>query len=238
MDLRIYNSKEELASSFSEFFAEYIDKDSKVHVALSGGSTPKIVFDELARKYKESIAWENVLLYWGDERCVPPDDSESNYKMTVDHLISKIELPEKNIYRVKGENDPAAEAISYGETLEMNLPKGEELPQFDLVILGMGEDGHTASIFPHEIQLWDSSKYCEVANHPETGQQRITITGKIINNAKLVVFLVTGTGKAHKVEEIINKSGAFREYPASLVSPNSGNLIWFVDEAAADKLEG
>ena len=238
MDLRIYNSKEELAIAFSEFFSDFVSEDSKVHVALSGGSTPKIVFDELAKEYKESIDWKNVVLYWGDERCVPPDDSDSNYKMTVDHLISKIELPKQNIHRIRGENNPSDEAMAYSETLERNLPGYEGMPQFDLVILGMGEDGHTASIFPHEIELWDSSEFCEVANHPETAQQRITITGKIINNAKLVVFLVTGAGKADKVEEIIHRSGAFREYPASLVSPTSGNLIWFMDEAAADKLEG
>ena len=114
--------------------------------------------------------------------------------------------------------------------------KCEKLPHFDLVILGMGDDGHTASIFPHQIHLWKSKKYCEVAEHPETGQQRITITGRIINNAQEVVFLVTGENKAEKVREVIKDEGDCNKYPATLVYPGSGKLTWFLDEAAASEI--
>lgn len=236
MELKVYNSKSELAASFSEYLSEMVKMKAVVHVALSGGSTPRVIFDMLASGYKDIITWEKIHFYWGDERCVPPDDQESNFKMTQDHLFKSVDVPQANIHRIMGENEPAAEAVRYSGVLDLELPKSGDIPQFDLVILGMGEDGHTASIFPHEIELWNSNHNCVVASHPDTGQKRVSITGKIINNARNVVFLVTGEGKAEKVDQIINRSGTFGEYPASLVAPDSGNLIWFMDEAAANKL--
>lgn len=233
MKLKISKTKQEVALNFSRYLAILIANRSTVHIALSGGSTPKIVFDELAANFQEDIDWSNVHLYWGDERCVEPTDDQSNYKMTLTHLISKIAIPEENIHRIKGENDPEYEAKRYAEYLDENLPKVENVPQFDLVILGMGDDGHTASIFPHEIELWHSKKYCEVAIHPDSGQKRVSITGQIINNADTVVFLVTGGSKAEKYTEIKNQTGNYKNYPASLVNPSSGRLLWFLDEAAA-----
>ncbi len=236
MDLKIYNTKEVVARHFSEYLENWIKNNEEVHVALSGGSTPKIVFDELSDTKKYSINWSRVHLYWGDERCVPPSDDQSNYKMTLAHLLEHIEIPSKNIHRVLGENDPKKEALRYGKVLAENLPLDNEVPVFDMVILGMGEDGHTASIFPHEIDLWHSKNTCEVAIHPDSGQKRITITGKVINHSKTVVFLVTGAGKKGKVAEIIHKKGDYQKYPASLALPQSGNLIWFLDADAASKL--
>jgi len=234
MKLNILANKQEVAIAFSEYLKEKIEtSESDIHVALSGGSTPKAIFDYMAENYAKSIQWNKLHLYWGDERCVLPTDAESNYKMTVDHLLSKIDFPEANIHRVKGENTPADEAIAYGEVLDENLEKVNDIPQFDVVILGMGDDGHTASIFPHEIDLWQSNNNCEVAIHPESGQKRITITGKVINNAKEVAFLVTGAGKAPKVKEIIKKEGDYTSYPATLVAPTSEKLLWLLDEAAA-----
>ena len=195
-----------------------------------------MVFDELALDFHDTIDWNRVHLYWGDERCVPPNDSESNYKMTVDHLLSKINIPEGNVHRIFGENIPVQEAIRYSEVLETRLPHFEGVPQFDLIILGMGDDGHTASVFPYNIHLWDSVNLCEVAIHPNSGQKRITITGKVINNSKKVAFLVTGDSKMHKIREIVNKMGDFSSYPAALVAPKSGNLEWFLDGAAAREL--
>lgn len=231
MKLKISKSKQEVALDFSRYLAILIANRETVHVALSGGSTPKIVFDELATNFQEDIDWTNVHLYWGDERCVEPTDDESNYKMTVSHLVSKINIPKENIHRIKGENDPAYEAKRYAEVLEKNIPLKNNIPQFDLVILGMGDDGHTASIFPHEIELWHSDTFCEVAVHPESGQRRVSITGQIINNADTVAFLVTGASKAEKFNEIKNQTGDFKKYPASLVQPSSGRLLWFLDEA-------
>lgn len=233
MKLKISKTKQEVALNFSRYLAILIANREEVHIALSGGSTPKIVFDELAASFQEDIDWSHVHLYWGDERCVDPTDEQSNYRMTVEHLISKITIPEENIHRMKGENDPEYEARRYSEVLDEMLPRVNSIPQFDLVILGMGDDGHTASIFPHEIDLWHSAKNCEVAVHPDSGQQRITITGGIINNADTVVFLVTGGNKAEKFNEIQNQIGDFKSYPVSLVNPTSGRLLWFLDEAAA-----
>ncbi|MFS4456762.1 6-phosphogluconolactonase [Maribacter sp. 2304DJ31-5] len=233
MKLKIYSDKHEVAREFSKYLADFILERKEVHIALSGGSTPKIVFDELALSYADKIDWRKVHFYWGDERCVPPMDDQSNYKMTVEHLFSKIGIPENNIHRILGEKEPFGEAVRYADLLEVNLDRVEHIPQFDLVILGMGDDGHTASIFPHEIHLWDAHDHCVVATHPESGQKRVSINGKVINNAKTVAFLVTGESKAEKVSEIIDKKGNFTDYPASLVAPRLGELLWFMDKAAA-----
>lgn len=238
MKLEIYPTKQEVAIQFSRYLAIVIAANKEVHIALSGGSTPKIVFDELAANFQSDIDWSGVHLYWGDERCVPPDDVESNYKMTIDYLVSKIDIPSKNVHRMRGENAPEYEAKRYAELLLKNLPKKNGIPYFDLVILGMGDDGHTASIFPNSIDLWYSEKLCEVAVHPDSGQQRITLTGKVINNAETVVFLVTGNTKAQKVDQIINKKEDYKMFPAALVAPTSGNLVWFLDAAASGLLNG
>lgn len=233
METRIYNNKQEVAEYFSKYLEQLITEKDKLSVALSGGSTPKVVFDHLSNHYAH-LDWSKVHFFWGDERCVPPGHEESNYKMTVDHLLSNIDIPSENIHRIKGENDPLSEAKDYSEQLNGLLPIVQDIPQFDLVILGMGGDGHTASIFPHEIQLWDSDKLCEVAIHPDSGQKRITLTGQVINNAQQVAFLVTGGDKKEKVIEIMNHTELSRNYPASLVAPTSGKLLWFLDNAAAD----
>ncbi|WP_411031985.1 6-phosphogluconolactonase [Spongiimicrobium sp. 3-5] len=232
MEVKIYKSKQEVAQHFSEYLKRLIQKGESIHIALSGGSTPKIVFDYLADNFKD-LDWSQVHFYWGDERCVPPTDDESNYRMTDEHLFSKISVPSTNIHRIKGEKNPSEEAVSYGELLNSTIPRSEDLPQFDLVILGMGDDGHTASIFPHEIHLWDAPNNCEVAVHPDSGQRRITLTGKVINNAKEVAFLVTGSSKSEKIREIMKSEGDYKTYPASLVAPNTGRLLWFLDEDAA-----
>mgnify|MGYP003663957597 FL=1 len=236
MEVKVYQNKVKVAKEFSKFLIEKSSNEKAFHIALSGGSTPKIVFDVLAEEFSNDVDWSAIHLYWGDERCVAPDDEESNYRMTVEHLISKVDIPEENIHRIKGENDPKLEAKRYGDLLEKELPKELGLPQFDLVLLGMGDDGHTASIFPHEINLWISPDNCEVAIHPESGQRRVSITGRIINNAKTVVFLVTGDSKSEKVRIIIEREEGYLKYPASHVSPKTKDLIWFLDAAAAEQL--
>lgn len=235
-EIQIYRDKQTVAEEFSAYFAKQVEGKAKFHVALSGGSTPKIVFDVLAANYAEKIDWTKVHFYWGDERCVPPTDDESNYKMTVEHLFSKIQVPHENINRILGEDDPGREAMRYANLLEIDLDRVEGIPQFDLVILGMGDDGHTASIFPHQIELWHSDDHCVVATHPNSGQKRVSINGKVINTAKEVAFLVTGASKADKVEAVIEKTEGSEAYPASMVNPESGNLVWFLDVEAAVRL--
>lgn len=234
MKLNIYKNKQEVAEKFSEFLIQRINETEKeFNVSLSGGSTPKVVFDYLSEHYKE-LDWSKVNFFWGDERCVAPTDSESNYKMTVDHLLKNINLPTENIFRIKGEKNPEEEAKEYSKVLNKKLPIKNDIPTFDLVILGMGDDGHTASIFQDNIHLWNSENNCEVADHPVSGQKRITITGKVINNAKEVVFLVTGEDKKEKVALILKGDDTSRTYPAGLVKPLSGDLYWFLDHSAAE----
>ena len=231
MELKVYKDKQQVAAEFSAYLVKQIESNDRLNVALSGGSTPKVVFDYLAEHYKD-IDWDKVHFFWGDERCVPPTHVESNYKMTVDHLLKHISIPEENIHRVKGEGDPAKEAERYSSELKQSLPLTNGMPQFDLVILGMGSDGHTASIFPHQMELWNSKNLTDVAEHPETGQKRITLTGQVINNAKEVAFLVTGADKKEKVSTILSGTGESNQYPAALVAPESGQLVWFLDEEA------
>lgn len=233
MELKIYKDKFEVAQEFSAYFAAALKGRDTFHVALSGGSTPKVVFDVLARDFGQVLPWEKVHLYWGDERCVPPTDQQSNYGMTMEHLISKIAIPEENIHRILGENDPQGEALRYANLLVTQLGDPGGLPRFDMVLLGMGDDGHTASIFPHQIELWEDPHPCVVATHPDSGQKRVSITGKVINGARTVAFLVTGASKAEKVKAIVEGLPGYRDYPASRVEPESGDLVWFLDQGAA-----
>lgn len=233
--LYIYKNKTLLNEGFTQFIQERILKKNKekVSIALSGGNTPKSLFEYWSKYHKTTISWNNISFFWGDERCVPPNDKMSNFGMTNEHLFKHIPVLSDNIFRIQGENIPIEEANRYSQVLDSYLLKSNDVPQFDLVILGLGDDGHTASIFPDQIDLWDSNYNCVVATHPESGMERITITGKIINNARNVVFLVTGDNKAEKVKEIIQyRENFLNTYPAARVNPESKELFWFVDESA------
>ena len=237
MEIQIFSSLNELNKSFTEWFKEVDSSGKQITVALSGGSTPKSLFGYWSSLPEGEIDWTNIKFFWGDERCVAPEDSESNFKMTKEHLFNNINIPKENIFRIKGENNPTDEAKRYGELLNSELEQQNGTPVFDIVILGMGDDGHTASIFPHEIELWNNENNCVTATHPDSGQKRVSLTGNVINAAKNVVFLVTGSNKADKVKEIIEQPEvAEKKYPAALVQPDSDNLYWYLDEAAAEKM--
>ena len=156
--------------------------------------------------------------------------------MTNDYLLSKISIPKENIHRIRGEENPEKEANRYADEINGQLNHRGENPVFDLLILGIGDDGHTASIFPDEIELFENSKTCAVTQHPVTGQNRITITGRVLNNATRIFFLVTGENKSTRISEIMNDSEAAKLLPAYYISPKNGELIWFLDEAAASKI--
>lgn len=236
MEIEICDTKLGAAGALSEHLEKWCRDEGFRSIALSGGSTPKIWFNLLSESYLHRLPWSELLLFWGDERCVPPTHAESNYRMTREQLLDAVPVPQEHIFRVRGEASPAEEAIRYSGVLENTLPPNNGLPCFDLVVLGMGDDGHTASIFPHELSLWDEEANCVVGTHPDSGQRRISITGRIINNARQVVFLVTGASKAEKVRQVIGKLPGAESLPASHVSPGSGRLLWLLDRDAASGL--
>ena len=205
-------------------------------IALSGGSTPRAIFEILAEKYKDKINWSRILVFWGDERCVPPTNAESNFRMADEFLLSRVQIPKINIFRIFGENNLKREVKRYSEMLTRLLPKIKGIPQIDLMLLGLGDDGHTASILPQNIDLFGSSDLFVVSQHPVSQQNRISATGKLINHSKMIAFVVTGDKKSEKVAQIIEQTQKYLHLPASLVQPENGELVWILDEAAASKL--
>ena len=233
--VKIFRTPLELADAFAlelvNLIREAEKKQSSYTVALSGGSTPQQLFSLLAEEYRKAVNWYNVHFFWADERCVLPEDSESNFGITRRLFLSKIDIPDTSIHRIRGEGDPEKEALRYSEEIVRYTRSHHDLPVFDHTILGMGEDGHTASIFPGNMDLMYSEKICEVVRHPVSGQKRITITGKVINNSDNITFLVTGRSKAHIIEQIIKKNV---QVPASLIIPVDGKITWFLDENAGE----
>ena len=237
--VKIFSTVENLSLYFAQTLAEYVSKtpeDRFFSLALSGGSTPKVIFEFITSNFKNKINWSKVIIFWGDERCVSPESDESNFKMASESLLKYIPIPDTNIFRIKGEEDPDTEAKRYSEIVSKLIPSVNGNPQFNLIMLGLGEDGHTASIFPNNIHLFDSNNLFEVSKHPVTKQKRITATGKIINNSKAVSFLATGKNKSGKVYQILEKKSKWKFYPASLVDPKNGELIWLLDNLSAEKL--
>ncbi|MDR1743147.1 MAG: 6-phosphogluconolactonase [Dysgonamonadaceae bacterium] len=225
----------DIYARFTDWFKSVLNaSDGTLNLALSGGNTPKALFEYWTANHQDDIDWTRVRFFWSDERCVPPNDEQSNYRMTKEYLFDRLPVSEGQIFRIEGENEPFAEAKRYAEVLRRELKAQNEIPSFDIVMLGMGDDGHTASIFPHQIALWDSPEICVVGTHPQSGQQRVSLSGKTINAAKNIAFLVTGKSKAERVREIIETRGqAERRYPAAKAAAQSGNLLWFLDNDAA-----
>lgn len=238
IEVKIYETPNKVAKAFAKELFKMVNESTqkRFDIALSGGETPKLLFQYLSSKFEEKIPWARIHFWWGDERCVEPINNDSNFGVADNLLFSMIEIPKENIHRIKGENDPDAEAISYSQQLQKELNSRNGWPVFDLIMLGMGKDGHTASIFPDQIELLHSDKICEVATHPESGQKRITLTGNVLNNANRIYFLITGIGKAKRVSQIMNNLKKAKKFPASYISPTNGDLFWYLDEAAAERI--
>jgi 6-phosphogluconolactonase len=237
-NLHIFKTPEELAGKFAVQLMNWVANHSgnEFHLAISGGKTPDLLFAALAEQYADSELWQKVHFWWVDERMVPPGDPESNFGVVERLLFSQIKLPAENIHRVRGENAPESEALSYSGQIQERLERTNGWPVFQLIILGMGDDGHTASIFPDQLNLLDSDQICTVATHPVSGQKRVTLTGKAINNAEKICFLVTGSSKAQRMLQIFSQSPEARQLPASYIATASGSPEWYVDEAAVQKL--
>jgi 6-phosphogluconolactonase len=228
---------EDLSGYFAQILVEGVSlKNDGFSLALSGGNTPKFIFKYLADNFGSKIEWNKIKFFWGDERCVPPEDDESNFKSAKENLFNYLPVPHENIFRINCENDPEEEAIRYAKIISNNIVSEHSFPQFDIIMLGLGEDGHTASIFPGRLGLFSTNKICAVTEHPASKQKRITITGNVINNAKKVVFIVSGESKSEILSVILNKKKGYNNLPASLVNLLSGEVIWLVDKSAAQHL--
>ena len=238
--ISVFPSREALAQNLAAMLIKDLDRLEPDHyytLALSGGSTPEFIFRYLSENYAERIDWEKLLIFWGDERCVPPEDNESNYRMAYESLLQNVPIPDVNIFRIRGEDDPETEAKQYSELVSSMVPFFNGTPQFDLMLLGLGDDGHTASIFPDRKDLLTASQLFEVAVRPDRKQKRITATGRIINNSSKIYYIVTGKDKAGIVSEIIEKKSGAEQYPASGIKPVSGHLVWMLDAGAASLLK-
>jgi len=241
---QVWSSAKDVSMASARLFASHVEQAVATRgiarIAISGGSTPKGMFDLLAdptKPFAETIAWNKVQLFWVDERCVPPDHPDSNYRMTKEVLLSKVGIPEANIFRMEGELDPEEAASRYESTLRNTMKlEGAESPHFDLVLLGMGDDGHTASLFPHTQAINEIGRLV-VANHvPQKDTWRISLTWPVINQAAEVVFEIVGPGKADILAEVLTGPREPERLPSQLIRPSNGKLLFLLDEAAAAKL--
>ena len=242
--VRVYADADELALEAARRFArlagQYVGERGRFTVALSGGSTPRSMFTILANEpFLDTVPWSSILFFWGDERTVPPDHQESNYRMANETLLSRVRVPRENIFRIPAEGrSPDFAAAAYAESLAQTLDCSTGLPRFDLILLGMGPDGHTASLFPFTTALHVIDRIC-VANHVGRLQTyRITLTRVSINEARNVTFLVSGADKAEALKAVLEGPAEPYRYPSQLIRPRNGSLLWMADEAAASLLEG
>lgn len=238
--LNVFESVDALISSFSTFFFrkanKRIQENKTFTVALSGGSTPNAFYKYIADNYKNAKEWNHIHFFWGDERMVPASDEQSNYGTAQRVFLDSININSENIHPIRGEADIDNEAARYSCEITSYVYENGSLPSFDLIILGLGEDGHTASIFPNQMDLMYSDRVCEVAEHPGTGQHRITLSGKTVNNARNIAFLVTGENKANITHSIISKTGNYSKFPAAHIEPDAGKIYWFLDAKAGKNI--
>jgi 6-phosphogluconolactonase len=238
--IKIFDTVEELSDYFAAQLALRVRATPEGRTfswVLSGGTTPKLVFRRIASKFRNAIDWNKVKVFWGDERCVGSEADESNFKMARENLLDFVPISPDSIFRIRGEDDPASEASRYAEVLELHADLQYGIPRPDFVMLGLGEDGHTASIFPGNLQLFNSDRLFEVTEHPVTKQKRITATGKLINHSKTVIILVTGEAKASVAARVIGQRDGYDQLPATFVQPENGELLWLLDQKAAFKLK-
>ena len=226
------------ASRVAELARESVEARGLFTLALSGGNTPRRVYELLAsEEFRGLVDWPNVHVFFGDERAVAPDHAESNYRMANEALLSRVPVPEKNVHRIEGVGDAASNASDYESDMR-GLFGEAEWPRLDLVMLGMGEDGHTASLFPGTAALEERRAWVAANWVGKLGAWRVTLTAPAINAAGHVLFLAAGAGKAERLREVLKGERDTSRLPSQLIRPRDGTLDWFVDRAAASKLEG
>lgn len=226
----------EVAGRFVRLASEAIKERRTFSVVLSGGSTPRKLYSLLAElPWRDQVQWEDVCFLWGDERCVPPDHPDSNYRMAYEVLLSRIPVPGANVHRMHGEEEPETAAHNYADSLKQ-FPHLEGWPRFDLVLLGMGEDGHTASLFPGTAAVENHDDTVVAHRVEKLGAYRLTLTPPVLNNAANVFFLVSGGEKAKVLKKVLEGDFMPSELPSQAIRPENGKLIWFVDGDAARRL--
>ena len=241
-EIRILTTPQELSEAAAGEVVrdanEAVKARGRFTIALSGGSTPKSLFNLLATNARNALPWDRMYFFWGDERHVPPTDPDSNYRMAEEVMLSKVPVPPGNVFRMATENPDAARvAEDYEKTLRKFFQLAADgVPQFDFILLGMGPDGHTASLFPGTAALQEKSRLV-VSNWVEKLKtNRLSFTLPVLNAARCVAFLVSGTDKAPVLKTVLEENASAEQYPAKLVNPSAGKLIWFLDRAAASSL--
>lgn len=237
--IKIFKDSPELTQAAAEQFVaaaqEAVAQRGKFTVALTGGSSPVELHKLLSQSpYKEQVPWEQTYVFWGDERWVPLTDEKSNAKMAFETLLNLVPVPKDYIYPMYGEGEPEEFALDYEKTLQQHF--NQEAPQFDLILLGMGDDGHTASLFPGTKVLSETSRWVQAYYLKPQSMYRITLTALIINQARKILFLTFGQNKANALYEVLEGNRNPDLYPSQLIQPQKGEVLWLVDEAAASKL--
>ncbi|MDR1860255.1 MAG: 6-phosphogluconolactonase [Bacteroidales bacterium] len=203
------------------------------HLAISGGTSPKLLFEAWASATFSAIPWPRIHFWWVDERCVAPTHPDSNFGMTKKYLLDKIPVKRDNIHRIKGELPPAKACTEYAAEIMRHVPLNDNLPQFDMLILGMGDDGHTASIFPNRMDLLYTAAICAVTQHPQSGQHRVTLTGPTLCNAMRLYFLILGSSKNLCVRQLLHRQAD--ALPAAHITLSNPEYIqaYYLDRPAA-----
>lgn len=239
--LRVLDSPAELAREAAvevvELLGAALRERGRARLVLAGGSTPRALYRELAAEpLRSRLDWTRVECFFGDERCVPPDHADSNFRMANEILLAPLKIAPDRVFRMRGEDDPEQAARRYEESIQKEFGTSAA-PRFDLILLGLGDDGHTASLFPGTPALDERRRLVVPNRAPQGATQRITFTASLINQARAVVFLVSGRSKAPALKAVLEDRAADpARFPAKLVRPEEGRLIWFLDRAAAADL--
>ena len=227
----------EAANRIVRLAHESIAAQGRFTIALSGGSTPRALYVLLASKeYRARIEWDRALVFWSDERCVPPHDADSNYHLAHETLLSKVPVPSGSVHRVMGEADPEHAAMLYEQIIRREVPSADDIPAFDLILLGMGLDGHTASLFPGTMALRETHRLVAANYVPQLNAHRITFTMPLVNAAANAMFLVAGGDKADALRAVLEGEFQPDALPAQMVRPGSGQLAWLIDRAAGAQI--
>jgi 6-phosphogluconolactonase len=223
------------AREFARAASEAIEGQGVFRVVLAGGSTPRALYTRLAHApRRRTIRWDRVCFFFGDERCVPPDHERSNYRMAREALLDPLGVPARHVLRMKGEEEPARAARAYEEAIRRQFRNRPA--RFDLVFLGLGTDGHTASLFPSTDALAERRRLVAANYVPKFSEWRLTLTLRALNAARRVIFLVSGPEKAAAAAKVLKKGRGSQNLPASAVSPRRGTLLWLLDEPAASRM--